>query len=409
MEAVKVSAALDPVYAAIQLFKRQKYDECAEACTNLLSANPYDQAVWYLKTRSLTMSAWVDDTEFEEEGAAEVLLDENATAAVPRPGTSLNRPVTQTATSGVPGQGMRPVSASGRPLSGFARPGTGSARPSTKGGVEGALAGARPGTSRPMTALGRLVRLGTASMASEAGGPFINIDKLDLRKYAARPALAKALFDYIFYHDHNAKKALELASLATVASNYEDWWWKERLGKCYYMLGLYRDAEKQFASSIKTQPMIIAHLQLAKVSLRLDQPKNALQIYEAACEKFPCDTSLMLGIARVHDALGDAAKAVAQYKKVLQIDPSNVEGIACMAANYFYTDQPELALRFYRRGAPILKPEAFECFETSPSKRPPPQPEAGEVSSRVAVACTHERGASGIRSGLARYLTLCRL
>ena len=28
-------------------------------------------------------------------------------------------------------------------------------------------------------------------------------------------------------------------------ANYDDWWWKERLGKCYYMLGLFREAEKQ--------------------------------------------------------------------------------------------------------------------------------------------------------------------
>ena len=64
-------------------------------------------------------------------------------------------------------------------------------------------------------------------------------------------------------------QALELASLATVSANYEDWWWKERLGKCYYMLGLYRDAEKQFASSLKSQPMILTHLQLAKVQAHL--------------------------------------------------------------------------------------------------------------------------------------------
>ena len=81
---------------------------------------------------------------------------------------------------------------------------------------------------------------------AEAGGAFINVDKLDLRKYAARPALATALCDYILYHDRNPKKAVELASLATVACGFEDWWWKERLGKSYYQLGLLRDAEKQF-------------------------------------------------------------------------------------------------------------------------------------------------------------------
>ena len=87
------------------------------------------QAVWYLKCRALTMVNWIDDTDFEEEGVAEVLLDEYSTATLPRPGTSLTRPMTQANAPGVPGQGMRPMSSSGRPLSGFARPGTGSARP----------------------------------------------------------------------------------------------------------------------------------------------------------------------------------------------------------------------------------------------------------------------------------------
>jgi tetratricopeptide repeat protein 8 len=343
-----MAAGLDPVYAAMQKFRQHKYDDCITMCSELLAANPYDQAVWYLKCRSLTMLTWVDDTDFEEEGVADVLLDENATAALPRPGTSLSRPMTQSSV-GVPGQGMRPVSASGRPLSGFARPGTGSARPGSQGGVEGAMQGARPGTSRPLTALGRLVRLGTASMLSDSGGPFIRVDRLDLKKYASRPELAKVLFDYILYHDHNPRKALELANHATQLAQFEDWFWKERLGKCYYMLGLFREAEKQFASAIKTQAMVVSHLQLAKVALRLDQPKSALDIYQKGCEKFPSDTSLMLGIARVHDALNEQAEAVAQYKKVLSVDPSNTEAVACLAANHFYSDQPELALRFYRR------------------------------------------------------------
>lgn len=30
----------------------------------------------------------------------------------------------------------------------------------------------------------------------------------------------------------------------------QDWWWKARLGKCYYQLGLLRDAERQFKSAL---------------------------------------------------------------------------------------------------------------------------------------------------------------
>lgn len=86
--------------------------------------------------------------------------------------------------------------------------------------------------------------------------------------------------------------------------------------------------------------MVVSHLQLAKVSLRLDQPKSALDIYKKGCEKFPADISLMLGIARVHDALNDQQLALAQYKRILALDPANTEAIACLAANHFYSDQP---------------------------------------------------------------------
>ena len=178
----------------------------------MLAENPRDKAVWFIKTRALTLADYIDDTEMEEEGIADMMMDENAVAEVARPGTSLNRPQTQS--NG--GQIMRPMSSSGRPLTGFARPGTSS----TGGGkqtMEQALSGGgsggnRPGTSRPVTALGRQVRLGTASMMSDRGGPFINVERLDLSRYAARPALSRVLCDYLLYHDHNPKKALELCA-----------------------------------------------------------------------------------------------------------------------------------------------------------------------------------------------------
>ena len=84
--------------------------------------------------------------------------------------------------------------------------------------MEQAFKGARPGTSRPVTALGRQVRLGTASMMSQHGGPFIDVDRLDLRKYAARPSIAKALCDFLLYHDHNPRKCVGLLPAASAAA-----------------------------------------------------------------------------------------------------------------------------------------------------------------------------------------------
>jgi len=241
------------------------------------------------------------------------------------------------------------MSGAGRPLTGFARPGTGS-RPSTGSmSVERALTGQRPGTSRPVTSGGRLLRLGTASMLTEPGGPFINVDKLDLRKYATRPALAKVLCDYIIYHDHNPRKALELASLATVHVEYKDWWWKARLGKCYYQLGLLREAEKQFNSAIKQNPNIETYLELCKVYVKLDQPRTVLDTYMKAMEIYPGDTGLILGAARIYEMLNDTDQALLFYKKALKLDNANVEAVACLASHHFYNDQAEIAMRFYRR------------------------------------------------------------
>ena len=78
--------------------------------------------MWYLKVRSLTAKDWIDDTEMEDEGVAEMLLDDNSMASAPRPGTSLKNPMTGSKSLN---QGMRPSTKDGRPITGFSRPGTG--------------------------------------------------------------------------------------------------------------------------------------------------------------------------------------------------------------------------------------------------------------------------------------------
>lgn len=346
-----VTVSLNPFYSAIRCFRQRRYDECIDICTEMLEKNPRDQACWFLKCRALTVKQWVDDVEIDEEGVADILMDENAVAQAPRPGTSINRPLAKSDSTGAPSQVVRPVSVSGRPISGFARPGTNRPTTSSAGGrdIATAMQGNRPGTSRPLTSLGRLVRLGTASMMNQDGGEFIRVEALDLHKYARRPAIAKALCDYMLHYAHNPRKALELASEATQACDFKDWWWKARLGKAYYQLGLLRDAEKQFRSSLKDEEMITTHLELCKVYLRLDQPNSALDQYGRAGEKFIGDTHILVGLARTYDMLNAMLRGVQFYKRVLQYDSVNAEAIACLASHHFYTDQPELALRFYRR------------------------------------------------------------
>ena len=59
--------------------------------------NPYDESFWYLKCRALTAIDWLDDLEVDDDTLADQMLDENAIAQMPRPGTSMNRPATGTA------------------------------------------------------------------------------------------------------------------------------------------------------------------------------------------------------------------------------------------------------------------------------------------------------------------------
>ncbi|XP_034317339.1 tetratricopeptide repeat protein 8 isoform X2 [Magallana gigas] len=322
---------MDPLFLAYSYYRRKKYEQCTEICTQLLEKNPYDQASWTLKTRALTGQVYVDEVDVDEEGIAEMVMDDNTIAQVSRPGTSLKQPGTG---RGAPSQGVRPMSQSGRPLSGFVRPSTQGGRPGT---MEKAIMTPRTAhTARPVTsASGRYVRLGTASMLSTPDGPFINLARLNFTKYAARPNLAKALFEYIFHHENDVRNALELAALATEACQFKDWWWKVQLAKCYYRLGMYRDAEKQLKSSLKQQDHVDTYLYLCKVYCRL--------------EKFQGETTLMTGIARIYEGMNDMDNAVKFYKDVLYYDSMYVEAIACIATNHFYTDQPEVALKFYRR------------------------------------------------------------
>ena len=46
--------------------------------------------------------------------------------------------------------------------------------------------------------------------------------------------------------------------------------------------------------------------------------------------------------------LNDMTNAVKYYKQVLESDNTHVEAISCIATNHFYSDQPEVALKFFR-------------------------------------------------------------
>ena len=110
-----------------------------------------------------------------------------------------------------------------------------------------------------------------------------------------------------------------------------------------------RDSEKYYVQSLEIQPMIDTYLYLGKVYLRLDQPLTAIRKLQEGLEKFPSEPMLFQAIARIYEGLNDLIKSTEFYRQVLKSDNTNIEAIACIAANHFYNDQPEIALKFYRR------------------------------------------------------------
>uniref|UniRef100_A0AAR2IV62 Tetratricopeptide repeat domain 8 n=1 Tax=Pygocentrus nattereri TaxID=42514 RepID=A0AAR2IV62_PYGNA len=322
---MEVTLSIDPLFLAWSYFRRRKFQKCSDICTKVLEDSPYDQAAWSLKTRALTEMVYIDEVEVDQEGIAEIMLDESSIAQVARPGTSLRLP--GTSQGGGPSPAVRPMTQSGRPITGFVRPSTQSGRPGT---MEQAIKTPRTAnTARPVTsASGRFVRLGTT------------------------------LFEYIFHHENDVKNALDLAALATEHAQFKDWWWKVQLGKCYYRLGLYREAEKQFRSALNHQEFVDTYLYLAKVYQRLDQPITALNLFKQGLDHFPGEVTLLTGIARIHEEMNNITSATEYYKDVLKQDNTHVEAIACIGSNHFYTDQPEIALRFYRR---LLQMGVYNC------------------------------------------------
>ena len=102
--------------------------------------------------------------------------------------------------------------------------------------------------------------------------------------------------------------------------------------------------------------MIATFLQLGKIYLRLDQPLAALEVYRTGLDSFPNEVHLLVGVARIQEGLGNLSLSAKYYKNVLAEDSTHVEAIACIGMNHFYSDQPELSLRFYRRLLQVYLP-----------------------------------------------------
>ena len=80
---------------------------------------------------------------------------------------------------------------------------------------------------------------------------------------------------------------------------------------------MFRDAEKQYLSALKQLITIDIYLYISKVYVKLDQPLNSINKLKEGNEKFPFETTLLQGIARIHEGLGDMNECIKFYKEVI--------------------------------------------------------------------------------------------
>lgn len=122
------------------------------------------------------------------------------------------------------------------------------------------------------------------------------------------------------------------------------------MGKCYYKLALLRDAEKNFREALQHIDVSVdIFVWLGKVYIRLDQPLAALDVYKRGLERHPNETLLLRYAARIHETMGEMDESISLFRSILSYDAIDIEAIASIALNEFYGDQPEIALRYYRR------------------------------------------------------------
>eukprot|EP00041_Stephanoeca_diplocostata_P031762 m.997891 g.997891 ORF g.997891 m.997891 type:complete len:507 (-) comp24023_c0_seq10:689-2209(-) len=362
---------MDPSYIALAQLRRRKHKDCLETCENIFRNNPCTGLTpMVLKYHALSSEIIVDETELEDDGMAEIMLDDNKIADSARPGTSFRKPL---ASSGRGGQAVHPTNLSGRPVTGFARVGTQSSRPLT---MEAAVKTARSGTAaRPLTnATGRSHRLATSSMLNaESVKMKTPNDALEDPEFCVRyPAVARARFLYLLHVENDPTKALELAKVALKSKKGKnDWWWHAMVGMCHFRLNQVREAEENYLLSLQVRRTVLVTHFLANVHIKQDQPLRAIECYQQGLEspEGANDPTLTTAIARVYAAVGDNANAVAMYNAVLENDSTNAEAIACVAADCFYSDRPENALLLYRRllqigvsGPELLNNLGLSCF-----------------------------------------------
>lgn len=127
------------------------------------------------------------------------------------------------------------------------------------------------------------IRLGSASMfqLGDPTGALFQSSQLNPSKFVEKDSVSKQLFQFLYYHEGDVKKALSLCE--TIIENKKKgsslmWWYVQR-GRCYLALGKPRDAEPHLKLALSQFPQHPdTALLLSRVYVKIDQPLAALKI-----------------------------------------------------------------------------------------------------------------------------------
>lgn len=141
---------------------------------------------------------------------------------------------------------------------------------------------------------------------------------------------------------------MDVAFQAQKRDNSSDWWWNHSLSRCYYTLGMFRQADDCLRRALKQNRHLSVYLRLIAMYVALDQPISALDICKQGLSVFHECSPLLMEQARINEQMGNSAVAVKDFRMVAIQDPFNMEAVASIAMHNFYNDQPEIAMRYYR-------------------------------------------------------------
>lgn len=126
----------------------------------------------------------------------------------------------------------------------------------------------------------RNIRLGSASMfvLGDPTGSLFQSSQLNVVKFVEKDSVSKQLFQFLYYHEGDVKKSLDLCeALIENKRKAASWWWHAQRGRCYLCLGKPRDAEPHLRIALTQFCHPDTALLLSRVYVKIDQPHAALK------------------------------------------------------------------------------------------------------------------------------------